>query len=327
MTAATTSISERHKPRNLRRFEARHHLIPVADLIEHCFADTLDADGRQFINQMRSAAQSARMLGRAGDVISQVNVSFTGYVWEQDGQVVGNLSLIPVTDQGKRAYLIANVAVLPAFRRRGISLALTKAALQHARKRGVQTIWLQTRADNPAALKLYTNMGFTEQARRTTWHSPRTKAAHLAVHPANIKVNLRQDDDWDQQHTWLTSLYPPSVTWHIPLDLGLLRPGIWGGLRRLFSERSIRQWSAHLGGELIGVLSWQSSISQADQLWLATSVEHEELAIQSLLPYAQGALPSRRILALNYPAGRATEAFITTGFHPHQTLVWMRAQL
>ena len=41
------------------------------------------------------------------------SLPLTGYVWEQDGRIVGNASLIPFRDNGKRIFLIANVATHP----------------------------------------------------------------------------------------------------------------------------------------------------------------------------------------------------------------------
>ena len=49
-------------PPNLRPLEPGYDLTAVADLIELCFAENLDADGRRYIRQ-RCAAVSA-LLGR-----------------------------------------------------------------------------------------------------------------------------------------------------------------------------------------------------------------------------------------------------------------------
>ena len=43
-----------HHSENLRPFDARRDMQPVADLIETCFANTLDADGRGFIRRRGS---------------------------------------------------------------------------------------------------------------------------------------------------------------------------------------------------------------------------------------------------------------------------------
>src|SRR3972149_2661349 len=109
------------KASQLRPFDLRRDLLPVADLVELCFAESLDADGRLYIRQMRQAAAGPGMaLGSA--------TSMSGFVWVEEGSLVGNLSLIPHHYGRRRLYLIANVAVHPDHRRHGIARTLTQAA-------------------------------------------------------------------------------------------------------------------------------------------------------------------------------------------------------
>jgi hypothetical protein len=121
--------------------------------------------------------------------------------------------------------------------------------------------------------------------------------------------------------------YPKELRWHLAIQPNLLKPGLLGTLNRVFSEKNIRQWSATQRGDLIGTVSWQSSYSQADWLWLAISPQRQELAILSLLPHAKKSLPKHRMLALNYPAGEAVSALESVGFRPHQTLLWMHTSM
>ena len=116
MTAAIHSI-DLHRSPNLRPLEIRRDLRAVADLVELCFAETLDADGRRYIHQIRAAAENPRTLG----LVSRVSSSLSGYVWEENGRIVGNLSLLPVVAMKRQSYLIANVVVHPDYRRRGIA--------------------------------------------------------------------------------------------------------------------------------------------------------------------------------------------------------------
>jgi RimJ/RimL family protein N-acetyltransferase len=271
---------------------------------------------------MRAAAKNPRMLGAA----SSFAYSLGGYVWEEDGRLVGNLNMIPVYVLRQRAYLVANVAVHPDYRRRGIARALTESALESIFKRGIRSVWLQVNAENPGAQALYRSAGFLERARRTTWHSWGVRETQPASLP-RVAISSRQNQDWALQREWLRRLYPGEVNWHLPININLLRPGLSGTLSRMFSDRQLRQWSARLEGQLIGTLSWQSSSLQADWLWLATAPQYQELAIQSLLPHVCKERGSHRTLAVDYPAGEAEKAFVEAGFFPHQTLIWMHTQL
>ena len=320
MTAA--AITHQSKASSIRQINLRQDLAEVADLIEQSFANTLDADGRRYVSQMRQAARNPLSLGTAGTVTN----SLTGFVWEEDGRIVGNLSMIPVNAMRQRAYLIANVAVDPAYRRRGIAAQLTQTALEDIRRRDVRAVWLQVNQENPGALALYQQAGFSERVRRTMWHSSIGQEPELYL-PKNLRIGKRQNKDWDQQRLWLRESYPIEVSWHIPLNYTLLRPGLSGSFSRMVNEKEVRQWSARLDDELIGTLAWQASSLQADWLWMAVHPGHPSEAIQVLLSYARKKLHPSRPLAVNYPAGEHAAAFQAAKFHPHNTLIWMHRQL
>ena len=320
MTAAIQLLNK-SLPSNIRPLEMRRDLRAVADLVEMCFAETLDTDGRRYIHQMRLAANNPRTMG----LTDRFSPALNGYVWEEAGRVVGNLSMLPMVAEKQRSYLIANVAVHPDFRRQGIASSLTETALEFISKRGISSVWLQANANNPIAVGLYKKFGFVERVSRTTWHSiPNAQA----VEPSpDISISSRQKRDWNKQLSWLERIYPEEVRWHLAIKLSFLKPGLIGLFNRMFADKRIKQWSTFKQGALIGTLSWQSSFSQADWLWLASSAQHHERAIQSLLPFAQRSLSSHRTLAVNYPAGKAVQTFESVGFRAHKTLVWMHASL
>ena len=164
---ASTKTHKTDKPPNPRPLEMRHDLHAVADLIELCFSPTLDADGHRYIRQMRAAAKNPRAIG----MVDRAAPGLHGFVWEEKDKIVGNLSLLPVVAERRRSYFIANVAVHPDYRRRGIARALTEAAFEFIRKRGISSIWLQVNEGNIGAIHLYQGFGFKERACRTTWHS------------------------------------------------------------------------------------------------------------------------------------------------------------
>lgn len=305
---------------HVRRFDLRRDLNPVADLVELCFADTLDADGRLYIDQMRQAARGGPLLDLAASG-GRTDLPMNGFVWQEGEQVVGNLSLIPQQHQGQKLYLIANVAVHPSQRRRGIAAALTAAALQELQRRGRPATWLQVDAKNPAAIQLYAQMGFRERMRRTSWRlvwqpTPSWPAATATAGP-------RKSEDWAQQQAWLDANYPADLRWQLPLDPRLLQPGWRGSLERALSGRQVQQWSARQGEQLLGTLVWQSSGLEADNLWLAAPAESEAAALPALVQLANKHLYSYRPLTLNYPAGRAAEGLQSCGFRAIRTLIWM----
>lgn len=341
MAAVTQIASPTLSSGHLRPFDVRHDLSPVADLVEQCFSDTLDPDGQYYLQQMRAAAANSGYLRWAMAVTDRVSLPLSGYVWEEDGLLVGNLTLIPFLTGRQRCYLIANVAVHPDYRKRGIARELTSAAIQYARQREVPSVWLHVREENAPAIHLYETLGFSERARRTTWQTPlpeMTLPGGKIFHPSPVHEDLRRaassilvmprrSRHWGQQQLWLSNLYPPELTWHLPIRPRMLRPGLSGAIGRLFSNLMVQQWSAVEKEKLRGVLAWQATRSYADALWLAADEEEEERTVFALLTYARRRLSSRRTLSLDYPAHRVENAFRAAGFTIHQTLIWMSLTL
>jgi ribosomal protein S18 acetylase RimI-like enzyme len=318
--AAPSSVQE-----HLRRLDVRRDLAHVADLVELCFSETLDPEGRQYLNEMRRAAQTASMIRLAGSLIEETAYMPSGYVWEEAGQLVGNLSLIPINLQGKRGYMIANVATHPDYRGRGIATILTMTALNHARERSASGVWLQVRDDNPTAIHIYEMSGFIERLRRTNWYSGPTY--ELPPTPPGMRVINRQSRHWAAQRKWLTRLYPTDLTWNLPFDWNLFRPDLWGSLYRAFSLEFLRHWSVERNGELKGTLTWKHSSGFADSLWLAVPEPIDEQATGALFASVRPTIRRDQPLSLNFPAGIAVDILRKAGFYPQQTLIWMSIDL
>jgi ribosomal protein S18 acetylase RimI-like enzyme len=306
---------------HLRRLDMRRDLAKVADLVEICFYDTLDPEGRQYLNEMRRAAQSASIMGWASNLIDDSPMPPSGYVWEEDGCLVGNLSLIPIVVQGKRGYMIANVATHPDYRGRGIAGTLTVAALQYAQVHGAASVWLQVRDDNPSAIHIYEVNGFTERLRRTSWYSG--PAFSEVPTPEGVRVGKLQPGHWPIQMEWLKRIYPSDLAWHIPIDWNLFRADLWGRIYRAFALEHLHQWSVERNGKLEGVISWKHASGFTDSIWLAIPEQIDEEAILALLINARKSIRQGQPLSLNFPAGAADEALRQAGFYKHQTLIWM----
>jgi ribosomal protein S18 acetylase RimI-like enzyme len=314
-----------HSP--IRKINIRQDLLAVANLIEICFAKTLDEDGREYLRQLRWSARDMNYLSWLQGAAERISTPLYGYVWEENGQIIGNLSLIPLNRNGKLVYLIANVAVHPDHRQRGIGRLLTQQALDHLHQRGIETAWLQVRDDNSVAHHLYTSLGFVEQARRTTWMSSVSAPVHRPL-PDGLTIDRRRGQDWEQQVSWLREIYPSEIKWNLSLSISRLSPDPLKQALRWLRGESQEHWVVRRGGRPCGFVSWEPMRASSDALWVATSAEHEEETIQALLPYARMALTGRgRPLSVNYPAGRATAAFLQAGYNHHQTLIWMSISL
>ena len=297
----------------------------VADLIELCFASNLDNDGKSYIREMRRASNDHSFLRWANHAVEGASMPLAGVVWEQDGRIVGNASLMPFRRKGVRYFLIANVATHPDYRGRGIARVLTEQALQTARQRGANQVWLHVRADNPSALKIYTDLGFEERARRILWRVPSDSPPLPPASPPGLLAITRRDPHfWPQQRAWLEKSHPDELAWYHAWDWNILQPGLWNWLYRLFVEFDLRQWVALTGDHMQAALAWTPSYRN-DLLWLACGPESEPRAVTALLRHARRELGYRRSLWLEHPAGLHDQAIHEAGFFPQRTLIWMRA--
>jgi GNAT superfamily N-acetyltransferase len=319
LSTVSTSMQGRIRPLNVLR-----DLPPVADLIELCFASTLDPDGRSYIDQMRRSGQDSSFLNWAPRVIETVSLPLSGFVWEADGRVVGNVSLIPFTKRGQKIYLIANVATHPEYRRRGIARQLTAAAMQRARDKNAQAIWLHVRDDNPGAIQLYRELGFFERTRRTSWYASSGTTPLGNMH-ANLQITPRPARDWAFQNEWLARAYPETLDWYHSQSWKIFQPGLINGLYRLIADINTVQWSVYRNGTLQGVLACQRSGNHTDRLWPALPPRPDPNAVTLLLLHGRRMLSQSNSLTMECPAGPLDDAIRAAGFVSQRTLAWMEA--
>ena len=213
---------------HVRSMNMFRDLPAVADLIELCFADTMDNDGQRYIADMRRASRDDGFLRWASRMTETASLPLTGFVWEENARIVGNASLIPFRDKGKRIYLIANIAVHPEYRRRGIARVLTRRALNYGWARKTSALWLHVRDDNQGAIELYQGLGFHEIARRTTWIAK--PDPHFTQPASDIQVVSRHPRFWSQQQDWLRRFHPDALDWYRSFNFNSLRPGLMNWL-------------------------------------------------------------------------------------------------
>jgi ribosomal protein S18 acetylase RimI-like enzyme len=338
MSTVTIPVQNKEHP-HLRAMNVFRDLTAVADLIELCFAGTMDNDGQRYVSDMRRAGRDSGFLQWANRMAETTSLPLTGYVWEENHRIIGNASLIPFRDKGKRIYLIANVATHPDFRRRGIARLLTQSVMEHARAKQVGALWLHVRDDNPGAIKLYEDLGFQDIARRTTWTA---RPDSLLTEPdSDIQIVPRHPRFWQAQQDWLRRLHPDELAWYRSFNFNSLRPGLMNWLYLLFVDVNIKQWAAVRNEELLAALAWTPHGGRSESLYPATRPAQSGVsgtsgvtnadeapipeALTRLLIHARRVLSHQSTLSLEYPAGEMTDALHAAGFTARRTLIWMRA--
>lgn len=307
----------------LRPLNIMHDLPAVADLVESCFSDTMDAESHRYIQQMRRAGRDNAFIRWAVNAIETTSMPLSGYVWVENGQIIGNASLIPFRREQRKYYLIANVAVRPEYRRKGIGQALTRAAMANARQKHAHEIWLHVRDDNPGAIELYRRLGFMEIARRSTWRARPDRNAS----PVGLGITFTRNihHAWLQQEKWLRRLYPDNLAWYQEVPWRSIRPGLAPALYRFFMDGDFKTWAAHVNTHTTAMLCWQPLHGTTDRLWAAIPQEGCQRVLTGLLLQARRSLHWRQVLTLELPAGEYSQAITSAGFNLHRTLLWMRA--
>jgi len=306
----------------LRPIDMRRDMRVVADLIETAFAGRLDPEGRRMLHWMRN-------LGRAGWIGWLLNYWLLppaahplGFVWEVDGRVVGNASLLKVAGCLKR-WVLSNVAVYPDHRRRGIGRALVQASIDMVHRRRGEVILLQVDRDNRVAQVLYASYGFRPLSTRTTWVRRRDQAL-----PATAEYGLarrRKRGEWHEQWELARRVNPEGLIWPFPVAASLFRPN---SLLDTFSLDSMRHWVWSEGGKLLASLTARRGMGRGGwRLILVVEPRARGRVEASLLARGLDDLALSDHMVLDYPAGLAVEELQELGFRPERTLTWMAVDL
>jgi RimJ/RimL family protein N-acetyltransferase len=88
------------------------------------------------------------------------------YVAEEDGMIVGRLSIARDQHPASRHVADLGLMVAAAHRRRGVGTALLDAAVEWARQAGVRKLELHVFPWNKAAIALYDRFGFVREGYR-----------------------------------------------------------------------------------------------------------------------------------------------------------------
>lgn len=317
--AASTSASGS----GLRPYDPRRDLRALAGLIEVGFPGRLDDSGRRLIRGMRFFGRAGWLGALVGRWVLPPAAFPYGYVWEQDGRVVGNASVVPV--QGfPRRWVMANVAVRPEYRGRGIARRLVQACLDLAHRKGARKVILQVDVGNDAALSLYRAQGFQTLSQRRTWRLDRR---HLDLGNGDVGgARRRTPEEWRQQWALARRTHPEGLIWPYPTGAGFFRPTSferWGPLDEA------GHWVWVEAGSLLGSLTRRRGPAPGiSRLILVVAPEARGRAERDLLTLALVERTTRaREFVLDYPLGEAEDLLRGMGWRQLRDLIWMGIEL
>jgi ribosomal protein S18 acetylase RimI-like enzyme len=249
----THATSNSSAAAGLRPINSMRDLVGVTRLIEHAFTDDMDAGGRSHLREMRWLGTLFGWM----DWFSAPGQGFMpGYVWVEDGQIVGNVTVRKLSLIG-HSWMIGNVAVAPQWRGHGIARRLMEASIELVRHNHGEWIALQVRTDNDIARRLYQTLGFVETGELVSFDC---RAIDRAVRPmpgTAQQARPARASDMDLLYTLAQSLVPDSVRWAEP---------VYRSLFDMSFERRLTDW-------LLGERRVWRVIESGDQLRGAVLLE------------------------------------------------------
>jgi len=306
----------------IRPLNITQDLNQVADLIELSFVGTIDEEGNDYIRYLRRMAQDAQSMYWGLGSLQRSYATLQGFVYTVDEKIVGNLSLLPFHKSGEFIYLIANVAVKPDYRRKGIARQLTTRAIQYAQSKSARSAWLQVRDDNPNAIDLYIKMGFQERCRRTTW----------TLYPKNLKswnsadsMSLKSTSsvDWINHQKLLSDVYPEMVRWNLGFRINRFNPGIMSKISRFINGQYIKNFVIEKDHQCFGYITFEKTNLFSNSLWMACEKGYDDRVLKAFYQRYLRRSNLLKPLSINIPLGRAEKILEAIGFVKNHTLIWM----
>ena len=138
------------------------HLEGAAELEKLCFSNPW-------------SAKSMELLTNEG--IGVGYLCLTPAAPSSEPMVTAYGGMLITVDEGQ----ITNIAVHPDHRRKGYGAAITRALLRHAKDAKLESVSLEVRVSNTAAIELYKKAGFAEAGRRKGFYAKPTEDALVMV--------------------------------------------------------------------------------------------------------------------------------------------------
>jgi ribosomal protein S18 acetylase RimI-like enzyme len=320
----------------LRPIRIKRDLAAIADLIELCFAPTMDESGRAAIREMRMISQSGPLLSLFYGLDRLLGGLEQGFVWLESGRVVGNISISPAGYPRPlgTGHIIANVAVHPEYRGRGLGQALVRAALDFVRQKGGDFAILQVEARNADARHIYTKLGFREERTFVRWYRPSFLHTPRPL-PAALPILPRRPYEW-RAELELAELVRPNrqggMGWLQPTHPRFFRESWWQSLIHALTGQIDGHWVVRdaNGRGLAASLQISMSFGGPNCLTLLVHPDYQGQLEAALLNFALRQTDNYgRPVQIEHPLDDAvTTALLSTlSFERRNTLVHMRHDL
>ncbi len=208
----------------------------ILRLLELCFGSAIHGDGRNILtsdSMNQSPAFLWRMTPAAGKLAQ-------GIVWEVNGRIVGNVTLLSTKVPGR--FLIVNVAVHPDFRRQQIAKNMMVAVTEQVKRLKGREILLQVVKTNTAANMLYQSLKYDQLGSITSWYSNLSRIRRIGVESDTPDIRELKSSEWRAAYTLDTSVLSPELSWPEPPDQNMYKTGVFDRVANFLNGRQIETW-------------------------------------------------------------------------------------
>ena len=232
----------------MRNLQLPHDLVPMAEMTVETWQYPENPEWGLQPDEKESITDSMRSLKRIWPIIRLAQLLspnlrdiLRGYVWEEDGHIVGYTNAN--RQGGTDTWYISAVGVRPTYRRRGIAQKLVEATKEMIRTRGGVKVLLDMTDGNTPAYKLYEKLGFEHYSSSSMYTMTPDEVPPEPSLPEGYKLEPLGYTDWQSRYELERRVTPEPFLkyepveqsrYHRPLLARLLRPIVMaaGGYRR-----------------------------------------------------------------------------------------------
>lgn len=315
---ATTLSSTGQHHNGPRPINLNTDIPQVVHLLEDVFGERMTQYGQ--------AENTPAFLWRLNPTLNRLS---PGFVWEEDGRIVGNATLLKSKLNGR--YLVVNVAVHPQYRRRGIAKHLMEMIIDWVYNNRGHTILLQVVKENSGAVNLYQRLNFLSLGSMTSWTCSVSRIREIDVGGSWYIRELRSSE-WRQAYQLDQQALLPDLNWPEPLPHDAYRVGWWARLQDMLNGRQTEIWTIpDQQDRLMGIATIMSEWGRAHYANVRVHPEMQgelERPLFAKLTRRFRYLPYRNIRIAHPDDDESMNQLLRlANFQPRRTLTHMRLDL
>ena len=140
------------------------------------YPEKMTADALEGVAELEKLCFSQPWSAKSLELLTNDGIG-VGMVCRCDGIVCAYGGMLVAVDEGQ----ITNIATHPDYRRRGYGKAVVEALIKYAKNNRLDSISLEVRESNRAAIELYSSLGFKNEGKRKDFYTNPREAALVMV--------------------------------------------------------------------------------------------------------------------------------------------------